>query len=172
MPDARAIAAKMPRTWGLVLRHYEVQNRSQLAQDIARICRARRVLLLVAGDWRLACSVGADGVHMPERQLRTEATAPLLHACRSKILTVSAHGPEGLHHAKSIGANGVFLSPVNATRSHANATPLGALPFAALASSYGLLTYALGGVGLKERPRLEALGAAGIAGISLALEEA
>lgn len=171
LPDARHLAATMPNNWGLVFRHYETKDRARLAAEVARICQARGVFLLIAGDWRLACTVRADGVHMPEGLLRNRANAPLLNACKRKMLTASAHGPRGVRLARSVGADAVFLSPVEATKSHSGAHPLGRLPFAALVRSYGLPAYALGGLGLHDHAPMKALGAAGIAGISLASEK-
>lgn len=172
LPDVIGLAATMPTDWGLVFRHYEVAGRAKLAADVARICKARSVFLVIAGDWRLACAIHADGIHMPEKLLRNHSNAPLLNACKAKVLTTSAHGPQGLRLAQSIGADTVFLSPVEATKSHSDAKPLGHWPFAALTRSYGVPTYALGGLDLHDHARLKALGAAGIAGISLAEEKA
>lgn len=168
LPDARHLAATMPNDWGLVVRHYETTDRARLAAEVARICKARGVFLLIAGHWRLACAVQADGVHMPEGLLRNRANAPLLNACKTKVLTTSAHGPQGLRLARSVGADAVFLSPVKATKSHVGGRPLGRLPFAALARSYGIPTYALGGLDFHDHTPMRALGAAGIAGIGLA----
>lgn len=170
LPDPCAVAETMPQNWGLVFRHYAAKDRVKLAHKVARICKARRVFLSVACDWRLACAVDASGLHMPEGLTRNCATAPHLNACKNRVLTVSAHDSSGLRHARALGADAVFLSPVEPTQSHANTKPLGRFPFAALAKAYGLPTYALGGVTLTSGPSLIALGAAGIAGISLVKE--
>ena len=168
LPDPLAVARTMPCEWGIVFRHYASPRRRQLAQELAIICAARGVVLLVAADWRLACEVGADGIHMPERALRTGLASQVLTACRARYLTVSAHGPTGLRLAKSMQADGVFLSPVKRTASHADVAPLGVLRFAALAQTCRVPVYALGGLDYEDAPRLSALGAAGIAGVGLA----
>lgn len=171
LPDVITLATTMPTHWGLVFRHYEATDRPPLAQAVAKLCKARGIFFILAGDWRLACAVNADGLHMPEGLLRNQAIAPILNAYRSRILTTSAHGTAGLRLAKIFDADAVFLSPVQKTKSHADAKPLGTLPFAAMVKNYGMATYALGGVSLRDRARLMALGAAGIAGISLAGEK-
>ncbi len=170
LPDPVAVAQTLPPTWGLILRHYESPRRRQLAHALSTVCKARRLVLLIAGDWRLACETKANGVHMPEGQLRHEAVSPLLNATRTRLLTTSAHGPRGIRLATAIGADAVFLSPVKPTESHAGAPSLGVLPFGAVARQSRLPIYALGGVTNSDSQRLNSLGAAGIAGISLVQE--
>lgn len=126
------------------------------------------MLFLVAGDWRLACDVGADGVHVPESILKTGLVSPMLAATRSRILTASAHGTAGLHRASAVGADAVFLSPVHATASHTDVRPIGAMPFSAMIRHCRVPVYGLGGIDFSDVMQLQAMGAAGIAGISLA----
>ncbi len=171
MPDPVEVARTLPPHWGLIFRHYRSPNRRPLAHDLAAICRARGLVLLIAADWRLACEVDANGVHMPEGLARRKSISPLLNATRSRLLTTSAHGPPGMRLAASIKADGVFLSPVKRTASHTNIAPLGVLPFAAMARQSRVPVYALGGIEDQDALRLRALGAAGIAGISLAREK-
>src|SRR5579871_5622748 len=64
LPDPRAAVARLPRGLaGVVLRHDGEPDRSALGRDLARICRARRLSLVVAGDSRLAATLHA-GVHL------------------------------------------------------------------------------------------------------------
>src|ERR1041384_7766902 len=64
LPDPRPAIARLPRGLaGVVLRHDAEPGRAMLGRDIARICRARRLALVVAGDARLAAVLGA-GVHL------------------------------------------------------------------------------------------------------------
>ena len=171
LPDPVHVAATLPQNWGIVFRHYASENRRSLAHELAKVCHARGLVFLIAKDWRLACEVHADGVHMPEGVLRTSTVSPILNAARTLLLTTSAHGPTGLHLASSLNADAVFLSPVKITSSHANTSPIGVLPFAAMARASHLPVYALGGINSSDALRLNALGAAGLAGISLSKEE-
>lgn len=168
LPDPVDLVRTLPSHWGLIFRHYGSRNRFSLAKQVARVCRQRGLVFLIAGDWRLACDVGADGVHMPEGMLKTSPVSPLLNATRSRILTTSAHDPTGLHLASAIKADAVFLSPVHETKSHLNSKPLGVFPFGAMARQSRLPVYALGGIDLTDAMQLYAIGASGIAGISLA----
>src|SRR6516165_3396817 len=64
VPDPRPAAMRLPcGVGGIVLRHDGEPGRRALGVDLARICRARRLALVVAGDARLAAALKA-GVHL------------------------------------------------------------------------------------------------------------
>ncbi len=64
LPDPLAAAARLPRGLaGVVLRHDGEPGRAALGRALARLCRRRRLALVVAGDVRLAAALGA-GVHL------------------------------------------------------------------------------------------------------------
>ncbi len=66
LPDPAAAIRRLPRGAAVILRHYGAPDRAGLARRLAALCRRLGVRLLVAGDWRLAATVGAGGVHLPE----------------------------------------------------------------------------------------------------------
>jgi len=144
--DPRPVVARLPKGLaGVVLRHDGVAGRAALGRDLARLCRARRLRLVVAGDPRLAASLGA-GVHL--RGGRWPAGAPVLRRRRRGVLlTSSAHGLAELRRAARAGADLVFLSPAFATRSHPGAAALGPLRWGRLARGAMLPVAALGGIG-------------------------
>src|SRR4029077_12584101 len=128
-------------------------------RDLARICRARRLALVVAGDPRLAAALGA-GVHL--RAGRWPGV-PLRHR---GLITSSAHSLADLRRARRAGAAMAFLSPVFPTPSHPNARVLGPVRWVGLAIAAGLPVAALGGVDgacLRRLPRriCRAVGAIG-----------
>jgi thiamine-phosphate pyrophosphorylase len=126
LPDPRASVGRLPRgRAGVVLRHDHDEARAALARDLARICRDRRLVLVVAGDVRLAASVRA-GVHLRGGRWK----GPLR---RRFVVTSSAHSIPDLRRAAASGACLVFLSPAFATASHAGAPGLGPLRWAAMA---------------------------------------
>jgi thiamine-phosphate pyrophosphorylase len=140
LPDPRAAAARLPRGLaGVVLRHDGEPGREALGRDLARICRARRLALVVAGDARLAASLGA-GMHLRSGRW------PGVARPRRRLITSSAHGEADLLRARRAGAALAFLSPAFATASHPDALTLGAIRWARLAGSAGLPVAALGGV--------------------------
>ena len=142
LADPRAAVARLPKgLCGVVLRHDLAPDRASLGQDLARICRARRVALVVAGDARLAASLGA-GVHLRAgRRVRMPALRR-----RSVLVTSSAHDLRELRRAARAGADLAFLSPAFLTASHPGAPALGALRWARMAGRAGLPVAALGGI--------------------------
>jgi thiamine-phosphate pyrophosphorylase len=171
VPDPRPVVARLPKGLaGVVLRHDHEPGRAALGRDLARLCRARRLRLVVAGDPRLAAALGA-GVHL--RGGRWPAGASVLVRRRlGALVTSSAHGVVELRRATRAGADLVFLSPAFATRSHPDATVLGSLRWGRLARGAALPVAALGGIGgmtVRRLPRglcravgaIEALGEAG-----------
>lgn len=164
-PDPLALIRTLPAGAGVIFRHYDAPDRPALAVRVAEHCRARRLVLLIGGDWRLACRVKAQGVHWPERALLRGA-----HLRKPRpgfLLTASAHGWAALKLAERRGVDAALLSPVFFTPSHPEAATLGALKFAALARLTKLPVIALGGIGEKNFNRITGTGAAGIAGIGI-----
>jgi thiamine-phosphate pyrophosphorylase len=163
LSDPAGAIAALPRGAGVIFRHYGDPQRGRRAQDLARLCRARALVFLVAGDAGLAEQVRASGVHLPAYQI---GRARALKRARPRwLVTVAAHGEAALRKAKASGADAALLAPVFATRSHPERKPLGVLRFAALARRAGLPVYALGGVDEKSATRLAGSGAAGLAAL-------
>ena len=125
LADPRASVASLPRgRAGVVLRHDHDPARAALGRALARICRARRLVLVVAGDSRLAAALRA-GVHLRGGYW----PGPLRPA---GMVTSSAHSVQELKRAQRAGAELVFLSPAFPTASHVGAPALGALRWAAI----------------------------------------
>jgi thiamine-phosphate pyrophosphorylase len=160
LSDPVSAAAALPPGSGVLLRDYDHPDRATLAHQLARLCRRRRLVFMVAGDRRLAAKVGADGVHLSEAAMRRRAPAP-----RSRFLTAASHGAAALRRATAGGADACLLSPVFATESHPGARALGPWRFARLTRDATLPVYALGGLDRLNSRRLLASGACGIAAI-------
>jgi thiamine-phosphate pyrophosphorylase len=140
LPDPRAAVARLPRGLaGVVLRHDDDPARAALGRALARICRQRRLVLVVAGDVQLAAALGA-GVHL--RRGRWPGVA----RSRSRWLTSSAHTIADLRRARASGAAVAFLSPAFPTASHPGAPALGPVRWSRLARSAPLPVAALGGI--------------------------
>ena len=146
LADPRPAVARLPKGLaGVVLRHDGDPARAALGRALARLCRARRLKLVVAGDTRLAAALGA-GVHL--RGGRWPAGAPIPpRRRRGTLLTSSAHGVPELRRAARAGADLAFLSPAFATISHPDAAALGPLRWGRLARGAALPVAALGGIG-------------------------
>ena len=162
LPDPLPAIARLPRGAGVIFRHYGAKQRETLGAAVARACRAKRLVLLVAEDAGLALRLRADGIHLPERALGR--LQPLKR--QGWLVTAAAHGTRGLRRAR--GADAVLLSPVFPTPSHPGARGLGQLRFAELVARAGMPVLALGGVNEASLRRLRGSGAFGVAGIGWA----
>ena len=162
--DPVPAAGRLPRGSAVILRHYGAAERAALARRLARLCRARGLVLLVAGDARLAAAVGAGGIHLREREIRR--ASDWRRRRPTWLITVAAHSRASLVAAHRAGADAALLAPVFATASHPGAPTLGPVRFAALACASPLPVIALGGIDARTAPRLKASGAAGLAAIS------
>jgi len=139
LPNPRPSIARLPRGLaGVVLRHDRDPHRAALGRDLARICRARRLALVVAGDVHLAAALGA-GVHL--RAGRWPGHARI----RRGWLTSSAHSAAELRRARRAGADLAFLSPAFPTPSHPDAPGLGPARWSRLARAARMPVAALGG---------------------------
>lgn len=163
-PDPLKVVKRLPRGFGVLWRHFGESTRLTTGLALARACRRRGLVLLVANDPQLARRIGAAGVHWPERQLRgVRARWP------GQIETASAHSRAALARAKLRGVDAVFLSAVFPSRSPSAGAPLGALRFNRLALASALPVYALGGIAPDNAARI-AKHAAGWAAIEAVME--
>lgn len=105
---------------------------------------------------------GADGIHLTAAQLRTLTQRPLP---TDRWVGVSCHTPAELARAGELGLDFAVLGPVQATRTHPHATPLGWDGFAAACESAVLPVYALGGMTPADVGTARRRGGQGIAAI-------
>ncbi len=171
LPNPAIALAHLPRGAGLILRHYNAAGRVAIATQLSRLCRHRGVMLLIAGDWRLASHVGAAGVHLAEHAARAglPAGGRLWRRENCKLLTVAAHGNKGLRRAVELHATAAILAPIFKTASHPGRAPLGLTRAAALIRQTAVPVVALGGINTSTIRGLRHSGCAGVAGIGLAL---
>jgi len=167
MADPVAAARHLPPGSGLILRHTDPARLRALAEILVPFCRQRRLICLIAGDWRLAARLNADGVHLSERTARVGAAAPMMNWRRQgrRLLTIAAHGFAAMARGARMKPDGILLSPVFATASHPGARALGTVRFAAFTRRMSVPVMALGGVTSQTISRLCHSGAHGIAGI-------
>ena len=154
----------------VILRHYDAPDRATMARALAALCRRRRIRFLVAGDARLARAVRADGIHLPENQLRRGSRRWHLWRLPGWWVSAAAHGRAALHRAEAAGVDAALLSPVFPTRSHPGTRTLGAVRFAHLCRDVRIPVFALGGIGPDTARRVPVGRVAGIGGI-VALSE-
>ena len=165
-PDPLQIASRLPRGTAVVLRHYNIQERYALAKKLKRVCQDKSLLLIIAEDARLAESVGAAGLHLPEWAV-TRPQPGHRRWCRlsNRILTAAVHSSQALQRAQKMNVDAVLASPVFPTSSHPDRAATGVSGFARQSRSALVPVIALGGVTEVTAPRLIGTSCAGLAAI-------
>ncbi|WP_291047916.1 thiamine phosphate synthase [Hyphomonas sp.] len=141
-PDPEAIVAGLPAGWGVIYRHFGAPDREIVARRLLKLCRARKLRLLIGADAELAAKIGADGVHWPGRM----AGASRKWRGRFKLQTMSGHRGDNFGHFRTLPVKAVLFSAVFASRSASAGTAMGAQRFRRLVPSLPFPVYALGGV--------------------------
>ncbi len=162
LPDPRRAAARLPPGSAVLARGLA----PAVLRGLAALARRRRLVLLVAGDGRLALALGA-GLHVPDRASCAGLLAFLRARRPGALLSVAAHGRAGLARARRLRARVALVSPAFPTASHPGAPALGPLRWAALAARAprGVAVVALGGVEAANAGRLPRCRLAGFAAI-------
>lgn len=141
---------------------FDAQYRD-LAVDIQGLC-AGKAQLMLKGPLEWLGDFPAAGWHLTAEQLRKYAAKgrPLT---AERWLAASCHSAEELQLATQIGADFVTLSPLQATQTHPEASPLGWEQASALLQGFNQPCYLLGGVGPQHTEQARQAGAQGVAGI-------
>ena len=126
--------------------------------EVVRLAHSHGARVLVNSDLDLARKTGADGVHLKAAQLMALNARPDMEWCGA-----STHNTDELARAAELGLDFAVLSPVKATQSHLDASPLGWENFAALSAGQPLPIYALGGLSATDMGDAWHSGAHGIA---------
>lgn len=162
-PHPERTAGRLPRDAAVIFRAFGAADALAQGQALRRVTRRCGVQLLVGADPALARRIGADGVHLPERDA---GRAGVLKRARPDwIVTAAAHGLPAARRAMRAGADAVVLSAVFASRSRSARGALGVARFAALARAVGGPVYGLGGINALNAQRLIGSGAVGVAAV-------
>lgn len=141
-PHPERVVAGLPAGWGVIYRHFGADDREVVARRLLKLCRKRKLLLLIGADAELAAKIGADGVHWPGRM----AGASRKWRGRFKIQTMSRHFGDNPGQFRTFPVNAVLYSTVFASRSASAGAAMGALRFRQFTRSLPCPVYALGGV--------------------------
>ena len=167
LPDPVAAAAQLPRGCAVILRHRDMAARSMLARVLRKVTREHGVMLLISDDAGLTQTVGADGLHLPERSACGAAHWKNLRP--HWFITAAAHSAASVAAAARARVDAVLLAPVFPTRSHPERVTLGALRASNIARQSPVPVYALGGVNARTAMRLAGSALTGIAAIEALL---
>ncbi len=142
----------------------EMQRESFAAAAVAR-CRQHGARVLVNGDAQLARAIGADGLHLPARQLMALDRRPPF-----PLVAASCHDRHELERAARLGLDFAVLGPVRATTTHPGQAGIGWTGFEDRVRGLSLPVYAIGGLGPDDLAAALRAGAQGIAAIRAAWE--
>lgn len=142
-------------------------QRAAFAFAAVDLCHQFGARVLINDGALQAQAAGADGVHLPARQLATTLTRPDF-----PLVAASCHSPQELEQAARLGCDFVVYGPVRTTASHLQQPGLGWAEFAAQIGVPPAPTFALGGLSRNDLDAARAAGAHGIAAIRAAWQGA
>jgi len=122
-------------------KHMGAEAFEAFARRVVASAHAAGARVVINADVALVGRIGADGVHLPARQLRQLTARPAL-----PLVGASCHDPAELACAAELGCDFAVLSPVLPTPSHPGEPGLGWATFADWVKDYPLPVYALGGM--------------------------
>lgn len=161
-PRPWEVAAHLPRGGGVVYRGFGRPGMAEEARQLRRVTVDRGLRLLIGQDVDLAETVGADGVHLPERDLGRAAALRSRHP--EWIITGALHGNAAAPALAFLDA--AVLSPVfRAGGSSADQDPLGIEAVTRRVARLPLPVYGLGGITAESAPALAETGLCGLAAI-------
>jgi 8-oxo-dGTP diphosphatase len=117
------------------------QNIKKIAQKILNLAKPYQAKVLINENEKLALDIGADGVHYPSHSL-----IQLKHRPDFSICGTSCHNLEELIIAQDLKMSFAVFSPVQKTKSHSRADPIGWEFFSECANKLDIPVYALGGL--------------------------
>ena len=129
------------------------------ATEVAKRCQAAGAQVVINGSIDLARACGADGVHLPARELMVAEQRSDIPLCGA-----SCHDDVELAHAARLALDYVVLGPVLSTPSHPQHRPMGWSHFSELIRNFPLPVYAIGGM---SEERLESAWQSGAHGIAM-----
>ena len=162
-PDPRGVIARLPRGAGVIYRAFGAPDAEAVVMRLRRLTAQRGLVLLIGADERLAARVGADGVHLPERNFRQAAR--LRRRRPQWLITAAAHSPAAVARAAVAGVDAVLLSAIFPSHSPSAGRPMGVLRLAQICRQTDVAIIALGGVNDLTAPRLVGAGVWGVAAV-------
>ncbi|MCK5262438.1 MAG: Nudix family hydrolase [Gammaproteobacteria bacterium] len=129
----------------------------KLATDM---CEQARVRLMFNIPDKLNHIITPSCLHLNSRKLQQYAERP-----DCNYLSVSCHNVQEMVAAQKLGVDFMVLSPVQATATHPEITPLGWDSFSEMIAQVNVPVYALGGVSRSDTEKAWLAGAQGIAAI-------
>lgn len=145
LPNPLTLLDFLPQGAAIILRNSDTKTLEQLARTVLPQAHRRGLKVLLANNVHLAVKLGADGVHLSEKNAQR---GPLRNISQKPgfLISTAAHSKRAIWWAEKANVDIVLLSPVFATESHVNAKTLGILNTLRLAGDCSLKNIALGGI--------------------------
>lgn len=141
-PDPISTIRALPSGWGVIYRHFGRADAKKIGEELGTAARERNLYFSVSQDLALARYLGADGIHIPNRQL----TGFHCSSLQGLSMTTSAHSASEVLRARRFGVDGVLLSPVFESQSPSTGKPIGLSRFKSFIRNMDPEIYALGGM--------------------------
>ncbi len=159
IPNPEIILRMLPKGVAVVLRDYQMPQRTTFARRLKSICDQRGLKLIIGGDVALAHAINADGIHLPSW------LTPDKSALESLMVTASCHSAQEIERAAQLGAHIAFLSPAFPTDSHPGSAYLGPQQFDEMAATAAIPVMGLGGIDVTNAAKLAGPNVAGFGAI-------
>ena len=120
-----------------------IRNDPDLIKKIVSLRKKYNTKILLNSTPEQSINLMTNGVHLSSQRLMELNSRPL---SKKYLVGASCHNKIEIDHARKIDVDFVVLSPVNKTKSHPDAQPLGWCKFNELVQNIDIPVYALGGM--------------------------
>ncbi|WKL58284.1 thiamine phosphate synthase [Asticcacaulis sp. ZE23SCel15] len=170
-PHPEDVASLLPTDCGIIYRSFGDKHAPAHARVLKSIAQQRGLKLFIGNDVDLALEVGADGVHLPERNLEAATDIRRLHP--QLYITAACHSLKTLDNDGINALDAVFISPVFASNSPSahGIEPLGAKGVKAFCELSPVPVYGLGGIGVDTVDALMGTGLRGLGAVDAFMME-
>jgi len=138
-------------------------QRTAFVSEAVRLIQGFGARALINSDEDMALELGADGLHLPARQLMTTAQRPSF-----KLVGASCHTHAELNHAIGLGLDFAVVGSIKPSPTHAMQQGIGWEAFQSLIAESPIPVFAIGGLQHNDKPSAWEHGAHGIAAIRAA----
>ena len=145
-------------------KHLEGEAKIAQAKEILALCRKYDVPLIINDDPLLAKEIGADGVHVGQKDMAPEKVRQIIGP--EMVLGVSARTVEQALAAQAAGADYLGSGAVFHTGTKGDARALSHDVLREICGSVEIPVVAIGGITAENAPQLAGTGISGIAVIS------
>ncbi|WP_206679413.1 Nudix family hydrolase [Endozoicomonas acroporae] len=135
----------------------------RLARELSSFVQAAGGTLIIKGDFSLLSESWCHGLHLTSRQLGLPVKPEKRHS--GQLLVASCHDKAQIKAAEAMAVDFITLSPVKATASHPEASPLGLERAEILTGIAKVPVFWLGGMNPEDTHLARQRGARGIAAI-------